>query len=535
MTEEWSIAELKRFVEGSAVFFLRADGSVMASPLKAATAAREMDQPSRTRVDTLETTYGPDRSSVIHAWTAAHENPGHVTETFARVKTDEVWYNTRLRFVNLLHLKGIEAFVVASDRQQRLADFGEAPEAPLEQFVPAPWVILFLDTFGTITTADGMVEQIFGQSAEDIIGHNALGFAHPDDMADAATMAYRAREQAGTAQTLVIRFRRADGTYVRVDATMIDQKVNMHGNLLLLHDITERQAHEVALRSLAEEFQQLAEEVPSGVFRADLSGRIEFGNELWYELIAGGNPVMSVRDAAAPAYQARLDKMLADVLSASGPERSSAEFRSADEARTLLLTCRAVGPPGTPRRKLVGVLQDITGTVELRRRAEYDLLTGTLNRHTLDRTIEAALSSGTDVALIFVDIDDFKAVNDLYGHDAGDAVLVAVVERLTSAVRPSDEIGRYGGDEFVIVCHDVSAGAEKLILDRIASLLEEPINLDEHRSWIPRASVGVGRPQAGDRPGDVMQRADQSMYEMKRSRHATANRDATAVDDDGPS
>jgi diguanylate cyclase (GGDEF)-like protein len=130
----------------------------------------------------------------------------------------------------------------------------------------------------------------------------------------------------------------------------------------------------------------------------------------------------------------------------------------------------------------------------------------------MDRRVEGVL-------VIFVDLDDFKTVNDVHGHAAGDEVLRVVAARLAHALRPTDDVGRYGGDELVAVCCGAHEGSESAIVARIEAALEAPVVLPSG-SWRPRASIGVARPRAGERPDDVVGRADGRMYLQKRTRRS---------------
>jgi diguanylate cyclase (GGDEF)-like protein len=148
-------------------------------------------------------------------------------------------------------------------------------------------------------------------------------------------------------------------------------------------------------------------------------------------------------------------------------------------------------------------------------------LTGSLNRLGLGRHLEQRLAddTGRGLLIVFLDLDGFKSVNDQYGHVVGDDVLRAVALRLRQAVRPADLVGRYGGDEFVVLCHDAAVGAEAMICDRIEEALVGPVEWPGGR-WYPRASMGTARRRPGDDTEALIRRADEAMYVMKRAHHA---------------
>ncbi|HEY0360416.1 MAG TPA: EAL domain-containing protein [Mycobacteriales bacterium] len=170
-----------------------------------------------------------------------------------------------------------------------------------------------------------------------------------------------------------------------------------------------------------------------------------------------------------------------------------------------------------------------TAEALLRHQAEHDSLTGLPNRGTMSRwltDIGADELAGT--AVFFVDLDGFKLLNDSRGHAAGDAVLVEVGRRLRAAVRPADRVSRFGGDEFVVVCRDLT-GAEgrAAIAARIEAALAIPIRYEDELVAVT-ASVGVahGHAELADAT-DLLRRADAAMYSAKR-----LGKDRTEVYDD---
>jgi len=160
---------------------------------------------------------------------------------------------------------------------------------------------------------------------------------------------------------------------------------------------------------------------------------------------------------------------------------------------------------------------------QLRHQAFHDSLTELANRALFGDRVEHALTrtdrADTDIAVLFVDLDDFKTINDSLGHSAGDELLIEVARRLRQAVRPADTVARLGGDEFAILLEDLAGdGDATAVATRIQEQLDSPITLDE-RELTVRASIGIAiggtREEGAD---ELLRNADMAMYMAKRSR-----------------
>lgn len=174
----------------------------------------------------------------------------------------------------------------------------------------------------------------------------------------------------------------------------------------------------------------------------------------------------------------------------------------------------------------IGTLVDISDfkerEAELSELALYDALTRLPNRCALDERLTEALArcSRNDrrCAVLFADLDDFKEVNDEYGHDFGDRILAAVADRLNRYVRGSDTVARIGGDEFVVLVDELFTDDAALDAARkILHSFEEPFVIGD-RSVSLRASIGVATfPRCGKTPGELLRAADCEMYAVKRN------------------
>ena len=156
----------------------------------------------------------------------------------------------------------------------------------------------------------------------------------------------------------------------------------------------------------------------------------------------------------------------------------------------------------------------------LRHRALHDPLTKLPNRLLMEDRLGQALAksgrAGTRTGVLFLDLDRFKSINDTYGHLAGDRLLIAVAERLSSTLRPGDTLARIAGDEFLVVCEGISdlAHAEH-IADRIHGVLEAPFAIEPNAIAVS-ASIGVAVADPSEHAADLVLHADGALYEAKR-------------------
>lgn len=156
---------------------------------------------------------------------------------------------------------------------------------------------------------------------------------------------------------------------------------------------------------------------------------------------------------------------------------------------------------------------------QLAHQALHDPLTGAANRTLVCERIGHALErqkrEGLSLAVLFLDLDRFKALNDTYGHDNGDQVLIELTRRLRTAVRPSDTVARLGGDEFVVLCEDVIGELEVVgLADRISQAVATPFTVDDNEVSLT-ASIGIALPLRGESPETLLDQADAAMYQAK--------------------
>lgn len=176
-------------------------------------------------------------------------------------------------------------------------------------------------------------------------------------------------------------------------------------------------------------------------------------------------------------------------------------------------------------RVRIGVARDVTALRQaeekLRFLAHHDPLTGLTNRSLfndrLDSALRAAHRRQSSLALLFLDINDFKHINDTHGHAAGDRVLCTIARRLERSVRETDTVARMGGDEFTVLLTDIlSVDAVSTKIKQIAAVMAEPLGADFGEIKMPSCSIGVAcYPADGEDADTLLSHADDDMYRLK--------------------
>ncbi len=172
-------------------------------------------------------------------------------------------------------------------------------------------------------------------------------------------------------------------------------------------------------------------------------------------------------------------------------------------------------------RGIVVNVRDMTNSKNLERSLRYqafhDPLTDLPNRRLFERELARALPPESLLAVLFIDLDGFKQVNDTYGHDVGDDLLVQVSQRMQFCLRETDTLARIGGDEFTVLLDPVENMSEAMMIaQRIISVIQPVFKLEHHQVHV-NASIGVVLEEDGITSDEIVHRADIAMYQAKRS------------------
>lgn len=292
-------------------------------------------------------------------------------------------------------------------------------------------------------------------------------------------------------------------------------------------------AREVVRRALApEDPHRQCEQLLTAVFdespvailrtrrRGDQVGRIVDANAAAGRLL--GRPPERLLGADVHDFLVGRDKLL---ITGDLQRTEVRVGRDGGEFRWVAATVKALSDEAGGGLALV-VLHDVTerkqAEQQLSRAARHDALTGLINRDELLRRIAALVPAGgrqrQHVAVLFLDLDGFKVVNDTRGHHVGDELLIAVARRIRAAIRPGDFVGRIGGDEFVVVCpHLADPRMAKPVAERVRATLDEPVSIEgrEHRISM---SLGIASAPTDQVDGpELLRQADMAMYRAKDS------------------
>lgn len=173
--------------------------------------------------------------------------------------------------------------------------------------------------------------------------------------------------------------------------------------------------------------------------------------------------------------------------------------------------------------RMFGTVHDVTERKalqeEIERLAFHDPLTGLANRRLfmdrLDHALDRQRRSGRNCGVLFLDLDDFKKVNDAHGHGAGDQLLCVVAERLVASVRPADTVARLGGDEFAMLLEEVDLETSTRLAGRLEAELCQPIQLRQGARVSIRGSIGIAMAEGDISADDILRNADDAMYAVK--------------------
>lgn len=374
-------------------------------------------------------------------------------------------------------------------------------------------------------------EVLVGFKPEELLGVSAYSRIHPDDAH--LVRAEVARQASGEIDSKLVefRFRHKAGHYIWLGSKirvlrdpLTEEKL---GSVVVARDIgAERREREALIRS-EERFRSLANLSSDWYWETDAEGRFTYVSDGLYRLFGASHGEVIGRTRVERAADTTQPGLL-EYLKALAERRVFRDIRYSVYVRSKG-TVRHSAISGEPIfddghfKGYRGVGRDITEQILAERRLEqlatHDSLTGLANRAHMQERLQQLLDNSrqkNQVAVLFIDLDRFKEVNDTLGHAPGDILLTEIARRLRKNLRPDDLVARLGGDEFVVAvpCPHGAASARKLV-EKLSAALSEPMVIAGYEVFV-RASVGISMyPDDADSKEALLQAADIAMYRAK--------------------
>ncbi len=394
-------------------------------------------------------------------------------------------------------------------------------------------ITILLSREGVVRASSGAMARLLGIDQEWLEGRDIECLVEVDDR-PALRRALRSVAEAASvedrATTVDVRMTHGDGhevPYALTITNLLDDPT-MEALVLTGHDISDRVRTEQELRSANSVLAATLESTADGILVVGREGRVTNFNRrfagMWNlpkeAMESGSDPVL---------LSAAMEKLADPEAFYSFTQRIYAEPECETHDVLALADGRIFERASLPQRiggEVVGRVWSFRDVTEHRRMEEelvhqafHDPLTGLANKALFrDRMAHAAMRlqrHGGRLAVLFIDLDDFKTVNDSLGHSAGDQLLVTVSERITASLRPGDTAARVGGDEFAVLIESVSGEDDApMIAERIIESLREPVLLGG-RTVTAAASVGITYGDHGADADDVLRNADLAMYTAK--------------------
>jgi diguanylate cyclase (GGDEF)-like protein/PAS domain S-box-containing protein len=469
----------------------------------------------------------------------ALRRPGDTLALGVRMrKQDGSWRQVELTGTNLLDDGNVRGIVInwrdVTDHKRAEQALKESEQRFGSAFRDAAIGMALVGTDGRWLQVNRSLREILGYSEEELLGKTFQDITHPDDLE--SDVEQIRRMLAGEIETYQKekRYLHKDGhvVWILLSVSLVyDEEGEPLYFISQIQDITERRRAEQRLREAEARYRTLVERMPAVVYIQEIgSSESAMYMSPQIETLTGYSPE-ECKDSDLRWRMVHPDDrgwmQAEDERSGEPGEVFTTEYRVLHrDGRTVWVRNESVlVEEESGSRYWQGFMVDITERKRaeecLHYQAHHDLLTDLPNRQLFLDRLGQALSRtsrrpGRKVAVLFMDLDNFKVVNDSLGHELGDRMLVTVAERLKRCLRPEDTLARFGGDEFTMLLENVQNPRDALrVAERISEELRNPLVL-EGKELVLRASVGIALGHARSKtPGELLKDADTAMYRAK--------------------
>jgi diguanylate cyclase (GGDEF)-like protein/PAS domain S-box-containing protein len=409
-------------------------------------------------------------------------------------------------------------------------------------------VVSLLDKSGNFLYSSLSTSSVLGDKPEDMLGTNALGRVHPEELEYASTALSRCLSSPGVPVRVELRLRHRDGSWRVVEAVGVNRldQPSVGAIVVNYRDVTGRKESQHRIENLnrslqqkLDEFRTLLEVLPLGIgvardpecrvieanpYLSRLLGLSPGQNASFSPLENGETASVELCQDGQPMDPPEMPMQRAARLGLDVVDVEMDLVREGQKLGTILGYAAPLFDENGQPRGAIGAALDITARKraeqEIRRLAYHDPLTELPNRLLFHDRLAQALAHaqrhGERLAVLFLDLDRFKVINDSLGHSVGDRLLQSVAARLRSCLREGDTVARLGGDEFTLLLPEpAEAFAAAKVAKKVLDLIRQPFHLDDRELYLT-ASIGVAiHPDDGADAEALIKNADTAMYGAK--------------------
>jgi diguanylate cyclase (GGDEF)-like protein/PAS domain S-box-containing protein len=429
-------------------------------------------------------------------------------------------------------VRDLESLVIRGDLHKPKTNSAMSAEAAAEYYraivESSDDAIISKTPDGLVTSWNSAAQSIFGYSSEEMLGKTLLVLLPPEKSDEERFILERIQAGETVEHFETIRIHK-DGRRVNVSVTtspIRDRMGNVIGASKIARDITAQKVAEQQLKLTASVFTSTSE----GILITDRKGLIVDINDAFSRITGYSKEEVLGQDARmfrSSRQGPEVFRFMRMALRQLGEWRGEVWSRRKDgQSYSVILTISSVRDADGDVQNYVALFSDITPLKlqqeQLEHSAQFDPLTDLPNRLLLSDRLHQAMAmcqrQNQSLAVLYLDLDGFKAINDHYGHDVGDALLVAVSNRMKLALRDMDTLARIGGDEFVAVLANIDSTQDCIqLVERVLFACAESVHI-QGQELKTTASIGVTiYPQDDAEADQLMRHADQAMFEAKQN------------------
>src|SRR5215217_3000459 len=463
----------------------------------------------------------------------------HLDKRFLHADGNTVWASLSVSLVR--DAEGEPLYFVSqiqdvTERKRAESALRESEQRFRGSFERAATGMALVGTDGRFLRVNKSLCEILGYTERELLGKTFQEITHPEDLDADLDQVRRMLDGEIRTYQMEKRYFHKEGhvVWALLSVSLVhDEEDEPLYFVFQIQDVSERKKFEEAFERLSQQHEKVLEAAGEGIFGLDLHGNITFVNPAasdmtgWSTQDLLGRPMHNLLHHTKPdgaPYPSEECPIYAAFTTGTTHSRDDEVFWRKDGTS---FPVEYTSTPVTEDGEVAGAVvtfRDITERKalkeQLQHQAFHDLLTGLPNRalfiDRLERALTRANRRASNVAVLFMDLDNFKVVNDSLGHKAGDQMLVGVAERLKTCLRSEDTAARLGGDEFTILVEDIAGIGEVVqIAERIADILRPPFALEEQEVFAT-VSTGIAlNSTAQEQPADLLRHADLAMYRAK--------------------